>query len=380
MNILLITTHSPFETKSGAHQRTKMIFEILCTFATVDLICFSSDRKPNEPFPGSILYWGSPSSNKKKPMWSFLWFWHRKFLFPRNRRWAKIIRETLAVKKYDRIIVRYIQNAMACALELNHHLVIDADDLPEEHFRTAAKSAHKSIIRKAYYLFASRLARYHTSVMARKCHCMFVANPHHCGSNYVCLPNLPIRISPDKIIKDIPENKNIFFVSLLSYPPNQNGMAHFLKHIWPQIRATHPDANLRIAGNGLPLNLQCQWSSNAGVSLLGFVPDIISEYNQSRIVIVPIYQGSGTNVKVLEAMQMNRPCVVSLFACRGFEDLLVDGLTALVAQNDEEFAEKVGILLTNSTIAQQIADQAAHAIPEYYEQQSVSEIIKKYLL
>lgn len=380
MNVLYICTHSPYETKSGAHQRTHLIFNALCSLAEVDVVCFSDDRRPDKTQADKILYWGSPPSGDRKSVWSLVWFWRRSFIFPVNPEWARVVRDILAQKHYDRIFVRHINNALACDLTVDGRVLIDADDLPEEHFATAARRKGLSIVRRLYYRFAERLARHHTNVPAQRCRRLFLAKQGQCTRpGFVWLPNLPIFGAVSAISPEIPSDKTIFSVGLLSYAPNHEGMARFLGEIWPRIRQAHPDAIMRIAGNGLPVEMQKAWERLPGVFVLGFVPDLATEYNRCRAVVASIYQGSGTNIKVLEALQVGRPCVLSCFAGRGLEDLLVDGQTAMIARDDAEFAEKVSQLIENKELSKRIASNAQRAIGDYLQKHSVSEIIARHL-
>lgn len=380
MKALFISTHSPFETKTGAHQRTGLIFNSMCAVADVDVVCFTEDPHPGKPPAGKILYWGSPPVESRKNPMSVLWIWRQNFLFPLNKIWASIVHNILAQQRYDRIVVRYIQNALACGLNLDSRLIIDADDLPEQHYSTAAESGETSFCRRFYYRLAARLARHHTAVIARKCRQIFLANKAQCARpGFSWLPNMPISRPAGRATPGVPASQELLFVSLLSYPPNQEGMAHFLSQIWPDVRRAHPGATLRIAGNGLSAAMHARWSSVDGVSILGFVPDIVAEYSRCRAVVVPIYQGSGTNIKVLEAMQLGRPCVISHFASKGFEGLLVDGETALIARNDREFTDKLAQLLSDRDLSSRIAANADRAIRDYCRQLSIPDILARYL-
>lgn len=372
---------SPFETKSGAHQRTWQIYNVFCEKSDVSLICFGPDQpNPPENAPGNIIFWNNEQIVARKTLKDVLFFWKKEFLHPKIQKWAKIVQSELKKVDYDIIFVRHIQMAIAAGVPLDKKVIIDADDLPEEHLRSAARASTSSRLRKVYYRLAAHIARWHTRSIAKKCQKMLLAYKSQSGfAGFSWLPNLPLPPPKNALQAEIPDSKDIFFVSLLSYPPNFEGLGHFLTHIWPKVREKHPDAHLRAAGNGLPTHLQEKWSQIPGVSLLGFVPDIIAEYNRCRAVIVPIYQGSGTNIKVLEAMQMGRPSVITKFAAKGFETLLQDEKNTLIAQNDTDFAQKLQKLLENPHISAQIAQSAQTDIQTHLNAISYTAILTKFL-
>ena len=70
---------------------------------------------------------------------------------------------------------------------------------------------------------------------------------------------------------------------------------------------------------------------------------------------MPIYSGAGTNIKVLEALQMGRACVVSREGTRGFTSTLQSGRDYYIASNDQEFADSVIRLLLNDDLCKEIA-------------------------
>ena len=379
--VLFITTISPFETKTGSHQRTLHIYNALREKSDVSLICLTPDQpNPPENARGNILFWGNKQDIPAKTIKDVLFFWKKEFLHPKIQQWTEIVQSELKKAEYDIIFVRYLHNAIAVGVPLDNKVIIDADDLPEEHLRSAARSSTSSWLRKMYYRFAARIVRRHTRSIAKKCRIMLLANQNQCdfpGSAW--LPNLPLPPAENSLKEVILPEKIVFFVGLLSYPPNFEGLGRFLTEIWPKILEKHPDARLRVAGHGLPAEQREKWSKIPQVELLGFVSDLVAEYNQCRAVIVPIYTGSGTNIKVLEAMQMGRPCVITNFAAKGFETLLQDGKNILIAQNDAEFAHKLQKLLENPDFSAQIAHSAQSDIQTHLNAISYSAILSKFL-
>jgi glycosyltransferase involved in cell wall biosynthesis len=77
-----------------------------------------------------------------------------------------------------------------------------------------------------------------------------------------------------------------------------------------------------------------------------------SEYRKYKIVVVPIYYGSGTNIKVLEAMSMKRASVITDFVARGFKKDLIDNQYILIAKENQDFANKVIQLLFDNRFKQ----------------------------
>ena len=117
-------------------------------------------------------------------------------------------------------------------------------------------------------------------------------------------------------------------------------------------------------------------NSVEGVKALGFVEDLAAEYEEARVVIIPIYQGSGTCVKFVEAMWMNRPIVSTSVGVRGLDRFAKDGEHYLLAKNDEEFANKTVALLLNTEKSIDMANKAKELAKNSFSQEKFMEIVK----
>jgi len=87
-----------------------------------------------------------------------------------------------------------------------------------------------------------------------------------------------------------------------------------------------------------------------------FVADVRPLYVESNIVIVPTTVSDGTNVKVLEAMAMQRAVVSTTSGCAGLG--LLHGHSVWVADTPEAFAAGIATLLADPERRTQIAQAA----------------------
>lgn len=155
------------------------------------------------------------------------------------------------------------------------------------------------------------------------------------GSRVLLVPN-----GVDADLFDVPirevETKDVLFFGQLAYRPNLEGIMRFIRRSWPAVVARHPDARLRIAGPFAPPALQELAEAAPSVDLVGFVPDLAGELAASRAIVVPIWSGGGTRIKVLEALAAGRPVVGTSL---GVEQIgFVDGLHGRIADSDEGLA------------------------------------------
>jgi len=388
LKILFVSSHlNPFErARGGDAQRTNLLLRACAESGEVDVVAFQKDVISDIPNCQVVVSQDILSVEQpQNPRWSkwspLLRFWNVEALFPKNEHKAAIVKDILETNNYDFIVTRYIPKAMECGLlDFAAKLVVDVDDLPEEEFRIFARDAKTVSSRIRNYLF-SLLASRTTKQLLDRVRFSFFANPEQVYKrNAAYLPNIPFY--DDSASMDIDFNqtpKRLFFIGDLSYYPNYMGVNYFLEHIYKPLQMRINDVEFFIAGKIPDLELKGRWETYPNVKILGYVEDIVAAYTNCRVVVVPIYHGAGTNIKLLEAMQMNRACVVSDFATRGFSTVFQDGVDYCVAQNDGEYVEKLQLLLTDEIRNKTIVSNASRKVKEHYSYTLFSTVVKQAL-
>src|SRR5437016_6418059 len=103
---------------------------------------------------------------------------------------------------------------------------------------------------------------------------------------------------------------------------------------------------------------------DARIRLLGFVADVRPLYVEANLVIVPTTVSAGTNVKVLEAMAMQRAVVSTTSGCAGLG--LLHGHSVWIADTPEAFAAGIATLMADPERREQIAQAAyGHAMRNF---------------
>jgi glycosyltransferase involved in cell wall biosynthesis len=110
-----------------------------------------------------------------------------------------------------------------------------------------------------------------------------------------------------------------------------------------------------------------------GVRLVGYVPDLAAEYAQARFAIVPVYGGTGQQVKIVEAMAHGL-AVVALKPAADRSPLR-HRETGLVAAKAEEFAESVLELWNNPELCRRLGEAAREVVAaEYHRDRMLREL------
>lgn len=104
---------------------------------------------------------------------------------------------------------------------------------------------------------------------------------------------------------------NLLFVGTASYQPYERGLAWFVREVLPRVREQAP-AVFRVVGSP-----PARPVTSPGVEYVGRVPSVSSFYEQADAVVVPVFHGSGTRLKVVEAMAYGRPVVATPLGAEG---------------------------------------------------------------
>jgi glycosyltransferase involved in cell wall biosynthesis len=159
-----------------------------------------------------------------------------------------------------------------------------------------------------------------------------------------------------------PDGRTVLYFGLLSTIPNVDGVTHFAQYVWPRIAAGHTEARWKIVGGRPPPSLIAL--SGPRVELTGFVSDLRPHLAAAAVVVVPLRLGSGTRLKIVEAMAMGKAVVSTTLGAEGIE--AIPGRDLLVEDEPAAFADAVSRLLAEPGLAARIGQSARQLAVERY--------------
>lgn len=136
--------------------------------------------------------------------------------------------------------------------------------------------------------------------------------------------------------------RGALFVGNFQHLPNVDAIDWLLTDIWPRVRELRPGATLSVVGIGPPERVLA-FDGRDGVQVVGAVPEVAPYLERHRVLIAPIRAGSGTRLKILEAMACGLPVVSTTIGAEGIGGTA--GEHYLVADRAEHLARQVIRLL-----------------------------------
>ena len=133
------------------------------------------------------------------------------------------------------------------------------------------------------------------------------------------------------------EREGLLFVGGFRHPPNVDAVNWLVAEIVPRIRKQLPDVPVYIAGSNAPRVVQ--ELDGRGVTVLGFVPDLVPLLDRCRVSVSPLRYGAGVKGKVNEAMAHGLPVVATRMSVEGMG--VVEGEEVIVEDDPQAFADAV---------------------------------------
>lgn len=166
----------------------------------------------------------------------------------------------------------------------------------------------------------------------------------------------------------------VLFNGHMAYPPNIASALFTAKKIMPALRKKMPEANLLIAG-AEPAR-QIRQLANRQTTISGWMDDIRTAFADSSVMVAPMLISIGLQNKILQAMAMGVPCVVSTLANNAIG--ATPGKELLVADDPEDYATQIELLCNDAAFRDSVVRQAQAFINRHFSwEQGAALIVRK---
>lgn len=163
----------------------------------------------------------------------------------------------------------------------------------------------------------------------------------------------------------------LVFTGSMDWLPNEDGIFYFVQEILPKIWQQIPNVKLQVVGRKPSQRLRALASENSNhIHLSGWVDDIRPYLGEGAVCIVPLRIGSGTRLKIFEAMAMGKAVVSTTIGAEGLP--VQHGAEILLADTPDAFAQSVVQLVTNASIRRHLGDAARRLVETKYSWASVA--------
>ena len=391
MRLLFITEHFPSPLNSGGKIRTHNVLKLLGEEHEITMLCCTD------------------SSTELISEYKIRGICQNILAVPLKKNWLREVKGLqIGIRRgIPHLIARHYVQAIADAvrkLDLSRFDAVHFDHLDatvyysllpkgvrtflDEHnivtiqMKSSLKSIKSPLI-KFYIKYQLNKVSEFESEMAGKMERCFVCSEEDKKRLQDTCPRAVISVAPNGVDldyfgpsgRDKHSRKAIVFVGSMDYLPNIAGVEWFYENVWPEIKKYFPTLKFYVVGKNPPLTLRRRLSADLNIKIIGGVSDVRPYYYKSLASIVPLLSGSGTRLKILEAMACGTPVISTIIGAEGLNAVQSEHL--LIADEPVEFAAKILELIENQNKRDMLIDRALSLVRSEYSWRTTLSPIKK---
>jgi polysaccharide biosynthesis protein PslH len=157
----------------------------------------------------------------------------------------------------------------------------------------------------------------------------------------------------------------IIFCGALSTHANKEGLLWFYNSVYPIIQKKMPAIRFTVVGHVQDETPFQKLKDDPTVNFEGPVASVQPYYQRCSVAVVPLLSGSGTRLKILEAMSLGNPVISTAKGAEGI--IYEDGLHLFIADEATAFAEKVVYLLQHPSVFHSVRTAARYMAEQVYD-------------
>lgn len=374
MRILFVSPWFPFPPTNGSELRINALVRGLAAVHEVTLVSFhrrpvsDADRRAAEGHVERLYLvpWREFNPDSGRARLGFLSRRPRSVMDTYAPAMAAAIRSARADGSHDIAVVAQLGAAAYADALGDLPAVLDEVELGTFHHQTKAGGSAAARLRRR--LMWVKMSAWVRGLLPRFAAATVVSPGELALLQTVAPQYAPVEIIPNGIdmaryegIEPPRKAATLIFTGAFTYDANYRAMVWFVGEVWPRIRAAMPRAQLVITGDHAGRILP----DSDGITLTGFVDDVRPWIAAASVAVVPILEGGGTRLKVLEAMALRTPVVAT---SKGAEGLPVrDGEHLLLADTPEAFAAAVTSTLNDAAGREKRVNCACDLVRREYD-------------
>lgn len=176
-------------------------------------------------------------------------------------------------------------------------------------------------------------------------------------------------VKPTEECRFVKAVNRLTFVGSDVHTPNLIGLQWFLSNCWKKLMNHNSQYTLSIIGKWSQTNIDKIKTEYPNIEFLGFVEDLVSVLRGS-IMIVPITEGSGIRMKILEAGFMGIPFISTSVGAEGIP--VVNGIHCFLADTPACFVDSI-TKLEDEDLQKSIVTEARKMVEKHFSISSLKE-------
>ena len=387
MNILFVSREFPFPPDSGVKQRAWYVLEQLARQHDVHLVCYGreSDRQISEVASVLRSVRVTPPPLKKKGFSLYAAMLRGLFSglpFSVQSRFSPELREKIAELFAGQPIDLIVCDSLYQAIQFEdggRKVILNEHNI-ESVIIKRYQALERNPLRKLYAAYEGRrMERFETRTWRRYKN-IWVCSPVDRQEVLRRAPDCSVEVIPNGVrVPDIDNTardifpKSLVYTGLIGWHPNEDAVLFFIKDIYPLIKQRVPGVKFWVVGKDPTEKVKNLAVQDGSITVTGFVEDVRTYMEEAEVFVVPLRIGSGTRLKILEAMAMKKAVVSTSVGCEGLA--VTDQKNIFIADDALTFAQRVVDLLNDAAARKQLEENGRALVEKEYSWDVIGEKI-----
>lgn len=267
-----------------------------------------------------------------------------------SREMAQAVAEAYEREKPDLIMCDFPQSCEGLRGIPDAPFVLFQHNVEAAIFEQLAKRAKNPVSRWYLGLQARRMHEYEKAVCRKAAHIVAVSDvdketyAREYGAVHCDVVPTGVDVDFFRPSAAAPKPHHLVFTGSMDWLANQDAILYFASDILPILRKEVPDVTVSVVGRNPPPEI-VKLGETEGMEITGTVDDIRSYVHDAAVYVVPLRIGSGTRLKLVEAMAMGKAIVSTTIGAEGLP--VEHGRHMVLADEPERFAREVAALLND---------------------------------
>ena len=166
---------------------------------------------------------------------------------------------------------------------------------------------------------------------------------------------------------------DFFHLGAMDWLPNQDGINWILNDVFPKVKQLEKSAELHLAGRAMPKKLISHrqdgyYNHNEVKNALDFI-------SNHKVMLVPLFSGSGIRVKIMEGMALGKCIISSSIGVKGIN--CSNNKNIRIANTENEFIEAMCFCIQNPDKVDAIGSEAKKYALEKFSLSHITNELKK---
>ena len=171
---------------------------------------------------------------------------------------------------------------------------------------------------------------------------------------------------------DESDKVDFFHLGAMDWKPNQQAITWLLENVWAIFQQKNTKTELHIAGRGMSNKLTS--ITLPGLTNHNEVSDAIKFISTHKVMLVPLFSGSGIRVKIIEGMALGKCIISTTIGCEGINATHLENI--LIANTKEEFIEQMHYCLNYPNRVTEIGANARQFAISNFSKSEITEQLK----